>query len=71
MIVSYTHLDVYKRQLLGELGFGWRSGLIFVEESATMRVIRGSVFGGEAVSYTHLDVYKRQGVGAAQFAQEI
>ena len=46
--VSYTHLDVYKRQVLAQRGrrFGERQSL---DETALV-----------AVSYTHLDVYKRQ-----------
>ena len=52
--VSYTHLDVYKRQgsrrysfpirqtMIRTLGFSWK----------------GAVY--TPVSYTHLDVYKRQ-----------
>jgi hypothetical protein len=34
-------------EFLGELGFGGSSGLVFIEEAATMRVVRGPVFGGE------------------------
>ena len=44
--VSYTHLDVYKRQL-------WKNNRYF--ES-----IGKSMTSATAVSYTHLDVYKRQ-----------
>ena len=59
MSVSYTHLDVYKRQVprsfhmaaagSGEVQAAFRDGDYF----------RGSVNDG-SVSYTHLDVYKRQ-----------
>ena len=45
--VSYTHLDVYKRQALDRL------------EQEVKRQFKESL---EAVSYTHLDVYKRQGL---------
>ena len=45
--VSYTHLDVYKRQLLV-------SSLAFLAASLA-RCARM-----DSVSYTHLDVYKRQ-----------
>ena len=46
--VSYTHLDVYKRQLVGV---------------AVLQVkLVGQTAVEGAVSYTHLDVYKRQGV---------
>ena len=56
--VSYTHLDVYKRQLVMQVGqrvaanhgLGQRFGLNQVKP-----VVVGPV------SYTHLDVYKRQG----------
>ena len=34
-------------EFLGELGFGGSSGSVFIEEAATMRVVRGAVFGGE------------------------
>ena len=51
--VSYTHLDVYKRQLLPFFGFLLDYNGIF------SRFIFGSP-SGRAVSYTHLDVYKRQ-----------
>ena len=54
--VSYTHLDVYKRQSLA-------SEIIFYSEDNSLQV---QLVGDsddddvEAVSYTHLDVYKRQ-----------
>ena len=58
--VSYTHLDVYKRQL----------GLCFVlpamidpekeEVFSTTFSLAGDQGEAGAVSYTHLDVYKRQ-----------
>ena len=65
--VSYTHLDVYKRQ-------GGNS-LYFLEEDRdgdkNMKSLNEDIktgvfkqiyllYGEEAVSYTHLDVYKRQ-----------
>ena len=46
--VSYTHLDVYKRQEITCKG-------------AEYAVYYQNDPGAEAVSYTHLDVYKRQG----------
>ena len=55
--VSYTHLDVYKRQDLhrvdeldegGEILFLHRSLVVDIPDK------------GADVSYTHLDVYKRQ-----------
>ena len=50
--VSYTHLDVYKRQVYGS----WSGGIFLLEIDKTT----GLVIHPEAVSYTHLDVYKRQ-----------
>ena len=47
MAVSYTHLDVYKRQQL--------SHLTWLNEEQNVILL-----GKCAVSYTHLDVYKRQ-----------
>ena len=48
MSVSYTHLDVYKRQ-------NWES----VEGKPDVLIYKeGEAY--KAVSYTHLDVYKRQ-----------
>ncbi|QCD89886.1 hypothetical protein DEO72_LG4g838 [Vigna unguiculata] len=43
--VSYTHLDVYKRQTL---------------ECEMSKLQKGRTMSVRAVSYTHLDVYKRQ-----------
>ena len=45
--VSYTHLDVYKRQVLAA-------------DERALAVIDAFALGLEPVSYTHLDVYKRQ-----------
>ena len=53
--VSYTHLDVYKRQVLWTV-ITRTSGHYTVERSFNM-IYSHEV---EAVSYTHLDVYKRQ-----------
>ena len=50
--VSYTHLDVYKRQLVSHRG----KAQIFRDVAVALEDMRHSV----AVSYTHLDVYKRQ-----------
>ena len=63
--VSYTHLDVYKRQLLNMIG-GLETptaGVLTIDgkdistysEAEMVRYRRD-----KAVSYTHLDVYKRQ-----------
>ena len=45
--VSYTHLDVYKRQILS----CYFKLFVFILDFNVL----------SAVSYTHLDVYKRQG----------
>ena len=59
--VSYTHLDVYKRQTVE----------CPILRAAALRLgRRGSrswQSGPMSVSYTHLDVYKRQGQGRATF----
>ena len=59
--VSYTHLDVYKRQVLPRLGsaFILFTSLIASTVSAfgTSPLISKGIL---SVSYTHLDVYKRQ-----------
>ena len=47
--VSYTHLDVYKRQVWAGT---WPHGMAML--------MAGIAYDLEAVSYTHLDVYKRQ-----------
>ena len=51
--VSYTHLDVYKRQV---------RGLVAPAMDAIKRTALGRTAGAIPVSYTHLDVYKRQGL---------
>ena len=72
--VSYTHLDVYKRQvqrLFGFAGFDIRLGIHTghvllgggVDEDGTIRGFTVNIAARlEPVSYTHLDVYKRQGL---------
>ena len=54
--VSYTHLDVYKRQGNARLGVQELRDLL-VGTAGAGKHARGRV---GAVSYTHLDVYKRQ-----------
>ena len=74
--VSYTHLDVYKRQLYLSQGRAlsfsrlhmsllvWNKMTTFVDTICCPccpgRSYRAVVPVGAAVSYTHLDVYKRQ-----------
>ena len=64
--VSYTHLDVYKRQAMD-------SQTVFLEvrpsNRPALRLYAGAGFcevglrrGYYPVSYTHLDVYKRQAI---------
>ena len=62
--VSYTHLDVYKRQAFGQRPQDQEGSR--EEAGRKGRLIRPSTCcdkkaaGFTAVSYTHLDVYKRQ-----------
>ena len=66
--VSYTHLDVYKRQFMDRpamrnlpvnKGFTWTGSQTRPEEAwRGIRPLRE--YKGGPVSYTHLDVYKRQ-----------
>ena len=65
--VSYTHLDVYKRQLskdqVCELAVKALSCGIVTRGGGgdfPRNVMVSPLAGVEAVSYTHLDVYKRQ-----------
>ena len=56
--VSYTHLDVYKRQarsMVMKYGMSDKLGLICYGDDDDEVFI-----GRDPVSYTHLDVYKRQ-----------
>ena len=58
MSVSYTHLDVYKRQhLAGTEASGLFEARLGAEEMPGKEV--------HAVSYTHLDVYKRQALSGS------
>ena len=54
--VSYTHLDVYKRQKLRRA-----QKLVGRRKKGSNRRGRALLNVQRAVSYTHLDVYKRQG----------
>ena len=59
--VSYTHLDVYKRQIIDLCaGIGVLSYAAQLECSDRSRCY-ADITCVEPVSYTHLDVYKRQG----------
>ena len=62
MTVSYTHLDVYKRQLFHyekEALEGVEFTVYAAEDIMHPDGVIGLAFH-KAVSYTHLDVYKRQ-----------
>ena len=72
--VSYTHLDVYKRQahhaVIITVDFFDKDGgapLYSVCTGLVKRLTRSYIsvylIIGKAVSYTHLDVYKRQAIG--------
>ena len=52
--VSYTHLDVYKRQVIR------RAGGHKVQRHHGKLLGRAALEKAHPVSYTHLDVYKRQ-----------
>ena len=61
--VSYTHLDVYKRQAADKAeAVRQQVCAVFHNEHAGGIELKPllEVLGVEAVSYTHLDVYKRQ-----------
>ena len=61
--VSYTHLDVYKRQLCVSYQISELLSFRFARESRTgfsYLAVVSEPCTPFAVSYTHLDVYKRQ-----------
>ena len=59
--VSYTHLDVYKRQVLEGRGDMMTAGSPYAVLGDLLRRRCKLSHSSEApVSYTHLDVYKRQ-----------
>ena len=60
--VSYTHLDVYKRQALTAMHQRHETILLVLALSAERTVQSQSCVKAAPVSYTHLDVYKRQGL---------
>ena len=57
--VSYTHLDVYKRQRNG-YAKEYDESRAWCETQKMQDCYIQSVDGLKPVSYTHLDVYKRQ-----------
>ena len=61
--VSYTHLDVYKRQVLDHEKIDDCIDTIkdYAEDSIPVLSKDKHILGVITVSYTHLDVYKRQG----------
>ena len=66
--VSYTHLDVYKRQLTPRSSTKMKIGSRIILITAPITVVSILIFANPCVvmngfipvSYTHLDVYKRQ-----------
>ena len=59
--VSYTHLDVYKRQITLCEHTIFRAGNMELHPVPAFHLKR-DIIGRAPVSYTHLDVYKRQDV---------
>ena len=57
--VSYTHLDVYKRQAVK---FAKENGhdVVIVDTAGRLAIDEQMMNEIKSVSYTHLDVYKRQ-----------
>ena len=64
--VSYTHLDVYKRQVQYYGGYNAKLERQIRQALGSSEMRLFSVIGNHAVSYTHLDVYKRQGMDLSQ-----
>ncbi|WP_459448204.1 hypothetical protein [Erwinia amylovora] len=56
--VSYTHLDVYKRQ-----GLRLPPAMADGSDDKRCQFCSVPIFSHKPVSYTHLDVYKRQVYG--------
>ena len=60
--VSYTHLDVYKRQGIdGSTARHKSTQQYYRDTQKLVDSLKAEVVDLQAVSYTHLDVYKRQG----------
>ena len=64
--VSYTHLDVYKRQLSGNVKKSVYKRVFDADFDERITVVNLLLSGLTAVSYTHLDVYKRQALCDSQ-----
>ena len=65
--VSYTHLDVYKRQLhVRKRKWLDKSSNEIFSYDWDLSEFDGTRLNSESVSYTHLDVYKRQTLNMAQ-----
>ena len=62
--VSYTHLDVYKRQGIKDAAPAWLVNQLCGSGLRAVAIAAQQIQTGQAsivaVSYTHLDVYKRQ-----------
>ena len=61
--VSYTHLDVYKRQVSPSIALSMGEALPYLAEypyGCVEQTLNRFLPALVAVSYTHLDVYKRQ-----------
>ena len=65
MAVSYTHLDVYKRQMWVRSRRARASSTPAHCPSTHSGSSKGDTF--TSVSYTHLDVYKRQAMSLSSF----
>ena len=66
--VSYTQLDVYKRQDLGPQFHSYQKYLkqVLSDRKKLFPITKATM----PVSYTHLDVYKRQGLGVFNHRKE-
>ena len=58
--VSYTHLDVYKRQDVNSGSYSGKSNLEETVMEINREAAREIAYQLRPVSYKHLDVYKRQ-----------
>ena len=67
--VSYTHLDVYKRQDTDD--YTYEALKLFLLGAISRAFKPGCKFEVMPVSYTHLDVYKRQVLNRTPQANQI